>query len=69
MKICGDYPAYKADARSPRSHEATPEDDFEEVMPIVWRVLGKYPEAQADLEQELIAAIRKRQAVEEAKRK
>ena len=69
MKICGDYPAYKVDARGARSDEAAMPDEFEEVIPIVWRVLRKYPEAQKEVEQEILAGVRKRQAVEEAKRK
>jgi len=69
MKICGDYPAYRVDARSARSNEAALEDEFEEVLPIVWRVLRKYPEAQKEVEQEILAGVRKRQAAEEAKTK
>jgi len=51
------FPDLRVGARSVSTRAAAAEDDFEDVMPIVWRVVGRHPEVQKELEEALCEAL------------
>src|SRR4051812_36921980 len=64
MENCESYPKLKRGAKAASTGGA----DFEDVMPIVWRVMEKYPEARQELQEEICAAMRKVAAAIEQRR-
>jgi len=71
VKNCGRIYESNASARSVGARNPTAasvEDEFEEVIPIVWRVLRNHPAAQKEVEDAILAGVKKRREREVAKR-
>jgi len=57
MEKCQTFPDLKVSARGVSTRAAEAGDDFEDVMHIVWRVVGRHPEVQKELEEALCEAL------------